>query len=320
MRTKAEDGPSLSFLDVVACAFGAIVLLVLILPIGEFGVLAEAEPQNVDYSQYINANRALDEDIRQLTRQIQENEQILQDLNAARSTASDRISKSRSAIVAMQKQLETQTQETSAVEAQYQQVMANNQERSRLRKVDYAGIPVDAEYVAIVLDTSSSMQSIWPIVVKEVTGVLSIYPELKGFQILSDIGEYLFETSRGRWVRDTPARRVDALTRLRTWKTPSRSSPAKGIKTAISDLYKQNETMALFVFGDDFSESVDLDEYVRDIDSIVGQANVKEGSLRIHAIGFRNPFMVYSSLRFSVLMHELTKRHSGAFLALPRRR
>ena len=318
MRKRETEGTSLSFLDVVACAFGAIVLLVLILPVGSYGLFAESEPQSVDYAHLFRAKRSLDVEIDQLKSQIETNERILRELGSDQSTTTSRISNLRSAIRATQQEIDTQREQTATTEQEYRRIMAAQARPLRASRPDYAGIPVDADYVALVIDTSSSMKSIWSDVMREVRGVLSLYPDLKGFQIVSDLGVYLYESHEGRWIRDSPARRSDALARLGGWEAPSRSSPARGIKTAISDLYKQDETMALFIVGDDFSGREDLDTYLQEVDEIVADASVKEGSLRIHAIGFANPRMVYSSLRFSVLMRELTQRHAGAFLALPK--
>ena len=319
---KREDdrssGATVSFLDVIACAFGAIVLLVLILPIGELGVLADSEPVNVDYGQLVLQRQTLDNEIDALTREIEENQKLLQQLGVQRSDKDTRAAKVRDTIASTSAELNRLQSRTTATESAIQQLRTGGAQAISATPSEYAGIPVDSEYVVFVIDTSSSMKSIWYQVTNEVEGVLSLYPEMKGFQILSDEGGYLYKSFRNRWMDDSPQLRQRVLNRLKNWRAFSTSSPAKGIKVALRDLYDPNKKMALFIFGDDFSGSEDLDEYIQSIDQIVESANVTEGTMRIHAFGFENdPYLTYSPMRFSVLMRALTQRHGGAFLALP---
>ncbi|MCY4130454.1 MAG: hypothetical protein OXG15_14565 [Gammaproteobacteria bacterium] len=319
---KREDdrtsGATVSFLDVIACAFGAIVLLVLILPIGELGVLADSEPVNIDYGQLVQQRQALDMEIDALTQEIEENSEMLQQLSVQSNNKDATATKLRNTIALTAAELDRLQSRTTATESAIQQLRTNAQQAISTTTSEYAGIPVDSEYVVFVIDTSSSMRSIWYQVTEEVEGVLSLYPEMKGFQILSDEGGYLYKSFRKRWLDDSPRLRQRALNRLKTWRAFSTSSPAKGIKVALRDLYDPQKKIALFIFGDDFSGSEDLDDYIQSIDQTIASANVTEGTMRIHAFGFENdPFMTYSPLRFSVLMRELTQKNGGAFLALP---
>lgn len=319
---KKEDdrpgGATVSFLDVIACAFGAIVLLVLILPIGELGVLADSEPVNIDYGQLLQISQTLDNEIDALTREIEESRSVLQQLSAQSNNEDAKTNKVRDTITSASSELNRLKNRTTATESAIHQLRARAQQGIGTTPSEYAGIPIDAEYVVFVIDTSSSMRSIWYQVTAEVEEVLALYPEMKGFQILSDQGGYLYRSFRKRWLDDSPQLRQRALNRLKRWRAFSTSSPARGIKVALRDLYDPEKKIALFIFGDDFSGSEDLDDYVQSIDQTIASANVTEGTMRIHAFGFENdPFLTYSPLRFSVLMRELTQRHGGAFLALP---
>ena len=319
---KREDdragGATVSFLDVIACAFGAIVLLVLILPIGELGVLADSEPVNIDYGQLVQQRQTLDIEIDALSREIEENQKVLDQLRVQSNSKSARSTKVSDTIASTSAELDRLKSRTNATESAIQQMRTRAQQAVSTTPSEYAGIPVDSEYVVFVIDTSLSMRSIWYQVTTEVEGVLSLYPEMKGFQILSDEGGYLYKSFRRRWLDDSPQLRQRALSRLKTWRAFSTSSPAKGIKVALRDLYDPQKKIALFIFGDDFSGSEDLDDYIQSIDQTIVSANVAEGTMRIHAFGFENdPNLTYSPLRFSVLMRELTQRNGGAFLALP---
>ncbi len=319
---KREDdrtgGATVSFLDVIACAFGAIVLLVLILPIGELGVLADSEPMNVDYGSLVLQRQTLDSEIDALTREIEENRTLLQQLSERSNDKDARSTTVRDTIASTSAELDRLQRRTTATESAIQQLGTKAQQAISTTPSEYAGIPVDSEYVVFVIDTSLSMRSIWYQVTKEVEGVLSLYPEMKGFQILSDEGGYLYKSFRKRWLDDSLQLRQRALSRLKTWRAFSTSSPAKGIRVALRDLYDPEKKIALFIFGDDFSGSEDLDKYIQSIDQTIASANVTEGTMRIHAFGFENEQgLTWSPMRFSILMRELTQRHGGAFLALP---
>lgn len=310
-RQAGNSEASLSFLDVIACAFGAIVLLVLILPVGE---TSGPEP-GVDLGAYGNlllllderraAAAALEEQLAADRRQAA----ALDDLVSARKTASNAL-----------RDLVAQTQaETRAVQGRTQAVREARAEAAAAaralqesRLTEYAGIPVDSEYVAIVVDTSGSMRTLWPEVVREIDSVLSIYPAIRGFQILSASGGYLWKP--GGWIEDTPGNRNFAKTRLPFWNAYSASNPEPGILTAVRDLYRPDIKMAIFVFGDDY-QGTDYDNFLGAVQAGVDHHASPEGELRIHAFGFRSESPPQRA-KYATLMRELTRRHGGAFLAL----
>jgi len=163
------------------------------------------------------------------------------------------------------------------------------------------------------------MMAIWDYVMEEIANVLSIYPEVRGFQILNAGGKYLFANNRRRWIPDSAENRRRALDRLRGWPSFfSGSNPVPGIETAVRDLYDKRRKMAIIVFGDDY-EGSDFDGFLRRVDRAVASQTVLQGSFRIHAIGFSNECVSNAPFNFAVLMRELTRRHQGAFLAMPER-
>ncbi|MEQ9209232.1 MAG: hypothetical protein RLN96_05240, partial [Pseudomonadales bacterium] len=114
------------------------------------------------------------------------------------------------------------------------------------------GIPVDSEYVIFIIDTSGSMYNYaWGRVVNEISHILDIYPNLKGMQVMNDMGDYMFGTYRGQWIPDTPSRRQVMLQQLRNWHPFSNSSPVEGITAAIRSFYSPDRKISLYVFGDD---------------------------------------------------------------------
>ena len=323
-QSRADDSDtSVSFLDVIACAFGAIALLVLILPIGE---LADGTPiaPAADYGHSLMALENVRQQVATAQREVAENDQLARVLGAELTSATEKASYLQNLIDRTRTEAEQLRQRIAAVNASrrvLEQPPPPTRKETKERMTvhaELAGIPVDSEYIAFVVDTSGSMRVIWDAVIGEVTNVLSLYPQVRGFQILNDQGNYLFGGNQRRWIPDSPDNRRRALDRMRNWlwMPYSASNPAPGIATAVGDLYDKDRNMAIFVFGDDYASN-DFDAFLNRIDRAVASARTAAGSFRIHAIGFSNEGVSGSPLNFGVLMRELTHRHAGAFLALP---
>ena len=98
-----------------------------------------------------------------------------------------------------------------------------------------------------------------------------------------------------------------------SWRDASNSSPVEGIETALKRYAKPGQSMAIYVFGDDYTGS----SYDSIIDSITKMNRRQQNGQRlakIHGVGFLSEF---TTGRFAILMRELTKRNGGTFLALP---
>ena len=314
-RAGTDNEASLSFLDVIACAFGAIVLLVLVLPVGETG---ETEPgiELSDYGALLlqlaegrKAAAALELQLATEQQRVATIEEMLSERKDASNALRDLLAQTRAATDAVRSDVAAAEQAQAAVAA------ASAQRRATASKpTDYAGIPIDSEYVAIVVDTSGSMRRIWDRVVGEVDNVLAIYPEIQGFQILSASGGYLW--NRGAWIADGAGNRGVAKAKLKTWPSNSVSNPEPGILTAVRDLYRPGRKMAIFVFGDDY-QGTDFDNFLATVRAGVGGKTSLGAALRIHAFGFQTD-QAPNRAQYATLMRELTGRHGGAFLALSR--
>ena len=313
-RAGSDSEASLSFLDVIACAFGAIVLLVLILPVGETG---DTEP-GVDFSDYgallfqlaerKEAAAALEVQLSADQQRAASLEQMLSDRKNSTNALRDLLAQTRASASAVRDRVAATEKARSAVAA------AAQRHANVSKPTDYGGIPVDSEYVGIVVDTSGSMRRIWGQVVREVESVLGIYPEIKGFQVLSASGDYLWKP--GEWIEDGRGNRGVAKARLRTWSSASVSNPEPGILTAVRDLYRPGRKMAIFVFGDDY-QGTDFDSFLATVRAGVDRHATLGAALRIHAFGFESG-QAGNRNQYATLMRELTGRHDGAFLALPR--
>jgi len=191
------------------------------------------------------------------------------------------------------------------------------------RKIDRSvgGIPVDSEYIIFIIDTSGSMQRFaWAMAQKKLRETLEVYPKVKGIQIMNDMGEYMFTQYSGRWIPDSPARRKAIVTRMRTWRPFSNSSPVEGITAAIRTYYDSNKKISLYVFGDEFS-GTDIQAVVDEVARINRVGPGGERRVRIHAVGF--PTMLEDSqriidtgIRFATLMRVLCQKNGGTFVGL----
>jgi len=180
------------------------------------------------------------------------------------------------------------------------------------------GIPIDADYVIFIIDTSSSMTSNhWDVNLAIVDEILSLYPHVQGLQVMNDQGTYMYEGTRGHWLPDTPEQRKDIRERARKWRAFSQSNPVPGMEEAVRRYWAPDKRVAVFVLGDEFTG----DSIQEALDSI-GSAN-KPGPdgrrpIRIHAIGFpEGPDMPpFTNIRFSALMRLICEQNDGTFVGM----
>jgi len=319
---------NLSFLDVVSCGFGAIILLLVLTLALEPATLARITASQSNEADAIEDSRAALADVaRELNRELTEKraslKQIRQELERLSQTWE-----------------ETQTADTAAhldindnasVEKDLQAVLQNLSEEMKrlLSQPEYkqpklsstiGGIPVDSEYIIFVIDTSGSMLRIaWPAVIKKVSEVLDVHPKVKGIQVINDMGKHMFEAYTGDWIPDTPARRKEVIRRLRYWKSFSNSSPVEGVRYAVRRYFAEDKRISVYVFGDDFSQG--------SINAVLSQIlliNKRDASgrprVRIHAFGFPVLFKLNQGRvnreRFAHLMRVLAEQNAGSFVGL----
>jgi len=324
-QRRSVDIFNLSFLDVVSCGFGAIILLLVIVKIAEPQVI---EKLAVDLSGLVQRLQA------ELHRLQGETETISHDLMSSEEQLSEKrqnlarlrgdLSFIRGQFAAGKRELDAQLRIEDQLEAAQQTL---SEEMRRLlgegyRRADSAigGIPVDSEYIIFIVDTSGSMQKgAWPRVLQKVREVLNIYPQVKGIQVMNDMGDYLFSQYKGSWIQDTPARRKAILKRLAGWQPFSNSSPVEGIEAAIRRFYSRDKRISLYVFGDDFSRG-SIQQVVDTVDSLNKADKHGQRRVRIHAVGFPVLFgqegLPVNSIRFAALMRKLAEDNNGSFVGL----
>ena len=314
---------SVSFLDVICCGFGAIILLLMITKTVE-PVLLEKSQLNLE-GQVASRENAIFEirgQVRELRRQVNDAEGQLDDnlleLAALERELSKILGEFNTTRELSQENLE-QTQKLASAK------QSLSDEMQRLLGVDFrrntelvGGIAVDSEYIIFVIDTSGSMfNAAWPQVLTKVEETLAIYPQVKGIQVMNDMGDYMFPRYAGQWIPDSPSRRQGILQRLQSWNPFSNSSPVEGIQMAISTFYDPDKLISIYVFGDDFTGD-SIESVVDEVDRVNQVGADGRRMVRIHAVAFpvylqRPSARVY---RFAALMRELAYRNDGTFVAL----
>ena len=327
LRRDIETG-SLSFLDVVCCGFGAVVLLLVIVKLFEPIRLEESHVELEGLvAKYEQELEEILGETEQVTRErLATVEQVdVDDVEVVR--LEERLKQIRSEFLATLDQVELSD------EIQNELVLARQRLTEEMQRLlaDYrpdpdeymiGGIPVDSEYIIFIIDTSGSMkQYAWSRVQQQIRETLEVYPQVKGIQVFNDMGEYMFRSYRNEWIPDTPTIRESILNSLRNWNAFSNSSPREGILVAIDTFYDPTKKISLYVYSDDFS-SGSIDAVVREVDRRNRAGEDGSPRVRIHAVAFPVLYEAFNgqlgtSARYAILMRELCQRNGGTFVALP---
>ena len=324
-RRREIEGISLSFLDVISCGFGAIILLLILTKVFEpiiledsienlEGYLASMEQDLFELrgeSSTLNRRMIRKEDVQQ------EQTEKLKQLNVQLST--------------LETQHETnltRTRVSTLIEGQLteaklsltDEMAALLKDYKRQKRDPIGGLPVDSEYIIFIIDTSGSMFGYaWPLVLQKITETLAVYPRLKGIQVMNDMGEYMFSQYTDAWIPDTDKRREAIIEHLGDWNPFSNSSPVEGITKAISTFYRPGRKISLYVFGDEFNG-----RSIQQVVDVVDRINKPDASgkrlVRIHALGFPVQFSPQGNsdtgIQFAILMRTLCERNGGTFVGL----
>ena len=310
-RRSSGEVFGLAFLDVIACGFGAIVLLLLIskpapiesgdeaLPSADAAALEEASDLASRLRARWEALRALLASEPERPAASHDEDRALDEAIRLAGERLDRLRRDNRGLARVEESLRRATLRAPAPATE--------------RSPEVGGIPVDSEHVIFIVDTSGSMQSIWDEVIDVMDRVLDIHPKVSGFQVLNDNGAYLVGGYRRRWIRDTPALRRSILNALRNWGAMSNSSPVEGLETALRTYARRDRKTAIYIFGDDFS-GASYDRVLETLRELNVDPATGSTRVRVHAVGF-----VSSQIhdRYATLMREVTRNHDGAFLALP---
>jgi len=319
---------SLSFLDVVSCGFGAIILL---LVISKFAEPLVVEKMSRDLSGLAAAMERQLHEIRGetqiLNRELKARQEQLAGEEEHIARLQGDLSSLRGEFRAARTELEAQTTIERQLETARQSLteeMKRLQEQTVYRAPEtdsvIGGVPVDSEYIIFIIDTSGSMQRFaWPLVRRKMAEILEIYPRVQGLQVMNDMGDYMFSQYAGRWIPDSPARRRSILQRLASWAPFSNSSPVEGVTSAIRRFYSPDRNISLYVLGDDFSRG-SIQEVLDEVSRYNRSQEDGRRRVRIHAVGFpvlfNQPAAGMNVARFAALMRRLAEENNGSFVGL----
>ena len=317
---------SLSFLDVICCGFGAIILLFVLSKFAEPVIIEEVredlQAEIVRLEQELHEirgqtavlNRELKGQKKQLSQEKKKLARLQGDLSNIRGqfAASDQHA-------AVQNIIEGKLAKAMQQLTEEMKRLLKKQPKKSDRSV--GGIPVDSEYIIFIIDTSGSMQrNAWGLVQKKLAETLRVYPKVKGIQIMNDMGVYMFSQYAGKWIPDTPGRRRAIISNLTTWRSFSNSSPVEGITAAIKTYYARDKKISLYVFGDEFSGNA-IQPVIEEVDRINRASQKGQRRVRIHAVGF--PVLLMDKVgrgntgeRFANLMRILCYKNGGTFVGL----
>lgn len=317
MKKKKRDFDifNLSFLDIISCGFGAVVLLVLISktdisPIenieGDAKALLEQVLSLESTNSVLNDELLAAEDAAASKRLLLGRlESLSTDADQQKQTVEQQIS-----------QLEDDVAGLEAVQESLERLETSNlsTRTTEVRDDEVGGIPVDSDYVIFIVDTSGSMLEIWDKVTKEVENIINIHPKIKGFQILNDNGTHILSAYEGKWIPDTPQRRSSVIKLFRTWKSASNSSPVEGLEVALKRYVNPNTKVSIYIFGDDYSGS-SYDPVINALSNLNTNKITGAPLARVHGVGFISN---YTTGRYAILMREVARRNNGTFIALSR--
>ena len=302
---------NISFLDVISCGFGAVVLLVLISKSG-----VTKSDNTSDVSSLLQNVFQYEATVAELSSYLEDQETRLKEIKKQNKASLGDKEKMSKELQGKSDDLAKLQEDTRGLELVQSSLKTASIAKitAKKRDVEVGGIAVDSDYVVFIIDTSGSMLTIWGRVLRTIGEVLDIHPTVRGFQILNDNGVYLLEAYRRRWIPDTPRRRKKVLEALGTWRSTSNSSPVEGLEVALKTYAKPGTKTSIYIFGDDYTGS-SFDTVIKKVEFLNRNRTTRKPIVKIHGVGFISG---HATNRFPILMREVTKRNGGTFLGLPR--
>lgn len=297
----------------ISCAFGAVVMLILLAKNGEqdeyrdvaniaelISAIGQAQNINQKIGGELDGASAMLAELRGKNEQAQIDKKSLE---AEVKRAKDNV-----------EELNDRAEGLSLVKASQTRAATRAKTKPKKRDESVGGIPVDSEYVIFIIDTSGSMRGIWARVIAEMDKILDIHPKVKGFQVMNDNGHYLFSNRRGHWLKDSTTQRKSVLNQMEGWYSSSNSSPVEGLEEALKTYAKPGISLAIYILGDEYNGG-SYDPVIASLNQLNTNRTTGKRIARVHGIGFVSGA---STSRFSTLMREVAKQNRGTFLALPR--
>lgn len=310
---KTTEVFSMSFLDIMACGFGALVLILLISEFNEIEIIENKYTFDLfltKQDEVVTKTNQLNDVDRELTSKIKNLISIQDELDKVKSNL-----KNRANVVQSLTELSQLKQS--------QIIVKNEDQKEPIEQVVASGIRIDSRYLIFIIDNSGSMVegAPWSRVVKEIETIIMTFPSLEGFMIMNDTGKTI--VGGGNWVKPTKANRIDAVNKLKRVNAMTNSNPIPAIEKSINIYGRKYDDVGIFIIGDDIRESKNVDSRLLEINRI----NTKsDGSkyVRINALGFltsrRLNVQGYAfeddNNKYLTLMRELTEQNGGTLVVI----
>ena len=295
----------IAFLDVISCAFGAAILLL---------IFAKTSPddssiESQKYEESILIQASLIEQEKKYLNLIEKRKEQIFKLKdgidyLVKNTKNTNLK-------VLEDELISLTSKKRVISDSLKIINKPSKKQSEPAKY-MSGIPNDASNLIMIIDTSGSMTRNWTVVVDTVNNILDAHKSLTKIQVMNDQGSLLF-SHQGKWMIDSNTTRKLITTSLPSWSAVSYSNPSEGLKFSLSSYFDRREKLSIFVLGDDFT-GPSYDAVLNMIQKLNYNGNQKGFyGAKIHGIGF--PWGIGD--RFATLMREVAFQNDGVFISIP---
>jgi hypothetical protein len=273
-KRESRELFSMSFLDIMSCGFGAIVLILLISQFQTNDII-------VDENQAPSIQKLEEDIVNSLEKKIKLTS-LIEDLEKRiKSINSDLIDKK----VETKKIIKIASDKIRNNEKLKDLIVPVLEDKNlKLQPKEAGGLNVDAEYVVFIIDNSGSMVEWgpWSSVIREVSIIIDAFPNLKGFQILNDQGAKMLSIG-DKWIEDTPSNRKLIKTSIKNFRGVSRSNPVPGLKIALNRYANGLNKVGIFIVGDDIT--LQTGERTEDIYKDIQKLNQINGEIKARING-----------------------------------
>jgi hypothetical protein len=300
----------MSFLDIMACGFGALVLILLI---SEF---QESEVKQVEN----NADIFLEAQEEKAKKIIK-----VESLDKLMSSNIEVLISTRQRLDVLKMELEKK----SLISAKLNDLASDTDfqiSKQRLKSLsapmeqkEASGIKLDSRYLVFIIDTSGSMEP-WVKIVQEIDNLIQTFPDLEGYMVMNDNGSIFH--GGDPWLNPTKTNRSASIGILRAnrAKYGSLSNPIVGLKKVIRVWGDKYKDLGVFIMGDDI---LDQTSRIETISQEVLKLNTDlsgKTKVRVNAVGFltsrANISQQQGNKNYLMLMRELTEQSGGAMVVV----
>jgi hypothetical protein len=300
----------MSFLDIMACGFGALVLILLI---SEF---QESEVKQVEN----NADIFLEAQEEKAKKIIK-----VESLDKLMSSNIEDLISTRQRLDVLKMELEKK----SLISAKLNDLASDTDfqiSKQRLKSLsapmeqkEASGIKLDSRYLVFIIDTSGSMEP-WVKIVQEIDNLIQTFPDLEGYMVMNDNGSIFH--GGDPWLNPTKINRSASIGILRAnrAKYGSLSNPIVGLKKVIRVWGDKYKDLGVFIMGDDI---LDQTSRIETISQEVLKLNTDlsgKTKVRVNAVGFltsrANISQQQGNKNYLMLMRELTEQSGGAMVVV----